>query len=417
MNFKQFYKEQEVLNEFGDSGVDYIAKQAGKITGAVSKITGKIITKILKTINPFKFLANHAKKIYDELKNKVNNLIELAEKIYPYDKTLYNQMRKDNKVFSDYIVQYFNTQAINKKVSIGKMYSPGFDIIFRVYAAAKEGLIEYADSYEIKTEPVLSIKTLDDAFEYSKLRIPKLQDDAAVVDYFKKNWNVETNQLGKWISTATLFSLWKNKVEGTDKEGVESLFIDYIVRETNHVSLDEINKRILGLIEEGKEVNVDNLKESLGVTNNGFVATVKNMMETGSSVIGKTEDTFDEADVVAFITQCKKLGKNNVVLDVERLANEYIVIKYLMKKNRITENISKVLLPADFVNVFSNVRDKNLFSKLQKSNNSVKNVFQSNFLKLFDPHGLNGKKMDKNLVDNIDELFRFLCSSSGITNG
>jgi len=426
-NFKQYYREQEMLQEFNGSGVDYIAKQAGKATSFVSGIAGKAIKGVLKMINPFDFFIKNAKRVYDQIKNKIDNLVALAEKVYPYDKIIYAAMKKDKQGFSDYMSQWISTKALEKSTSIDnnsfhvdKYYSPGFDICVRVFGAVLGNAEKNQDVYGTKTKITVSFKTLDDAYQFSKVRIPKMNGPKEALEYFEGNALKDASQLGHWIKTATLFCSWKNRLEGGDVEGADSLIVDTVLKEMNGHSLDEINTKFLELLSKGIEPNAENIKNSMGVSNEDFFGYVKEKFDNGTSIIGKVSIKFDESDTANFLTAYKNTQGQNPGRNYELVADEYITFKYLMQKTRSTQSIGNLITKdhSNFMNMFrGNLRDKNMISLYEKINTKpdIRKTVWDNYLKLFsDGVEVNGRlvKMNKQLIDNIDELFKVITSNA-----
>lgn len=398
-DFKKYYEEQQILEKSGQEALDKIAGGIGKGLRWSFKKFGDIIKKPIVAI---------FKPVMEALKGKFDAVLTLAEKYYPYDKIIYDEIRKNPnklKMLDNFLSLYTDDKFI---MPSGVKYSTGLDVIYRVYAKVSAAVKDKNYTDKSKT----SIRSLEQGAKYVNLRIPQLKTIRDVSDYFEKNQTDQASLLGKWIKAATMFSSWKNKYDNTDEETSTSTIVDqFLTSNSSNIDLDNADKKMEELKEKGIEVNMANIDKEFGTDVKQKVQTVNKNIIDGNTVIGNIQDdiVFDEMEATRLfggVLQKMMTGtkSDQVCTDI------YAVTKYIQAQQRDTTVIDTVLKQTYFYKLFQNVKDpeaKTAFNDIDTHVNDKALPFRNTYLKLV-AGTLEGEKMTKELADNIDELIKVI---------
>lgn len=401
-DFKRFYEEQELL-EVGDA-----QGALGKVSSGVGKAFKWTFSKLAKAITkPIKDMFAPA---MDALKNKFDAILTLAEKYYPYDKAIYDQIKRDQnklKMLDNYLSLYNDDKF---SFPLGMKYSVGLDVIYRAYSTISAMTKKKIPNDKAKT----SIRTLEQGAEYAKLRLPQMKDAKEVSDYFERNQQDPNSLLGRWIKASSMFSSWKNKYDNTDEETSTSTIVDqFINSNSSNIDLDNADNKMDELKEKGEEVNMANIDKAFGADLEQLVQAVhKNILE-GKTVLGDIQGDiqFNEEEAAkvfkALPTMVSISRADQVCTDI------YVVTKYIQTKQLNNIVMDQLLKQTYFYKLFQRVTTpeaKTAYMDVDKNQKDKAVVFRNKYLYLVSGT-LKGQKMTKELADNIDQLMMVIYNS------
>lgn len=372
MNFKDFYTEQEKqrleearLLEFGEfgTGLSSVASGAGKVAGGISKLAGKAIGGVAKYAGNKigGAVADVATKVatggmnVTEAKEKLENAVSIAEQVYPHDKKIYDDIKKNqNKagLLAQYIAVTKAQHMLGQKF-LG--YSPGLDIVFRAQKSTQERVLAKMKTPKGKT----SMLSLEEALKYKNIGQFKLMKDMNdVKNFFDTATKNPTSSLSKWIDNATYFSYWKNKYEGHDDERVSSNIVSDLLSEglLRLFDPEKIDKTMDEMEKDGIEINVDNLKKELNIGDKELLAKTKEELPEILTLFNLSEsdiskDKVTDEDINAFIKSMRKRAP--FITNANYFTRLYVCLSYLAKKHGFESFAGTLAKQTSFASLFS----------------------------------------------------------------
>ena len=373
MNFKTFYIEQEKkiaeeakfsafenkmnkeqLNEFGGTGVDTLAKVAGATTKFVGGLAGKAVGGAIKAITGHNV---------DAIKAGWSNAINLAEKIYPFDKANYAALRKTQDK-GNLITQFLTIQHSQTGTAPFTGYSVGMDIALRARDyTSKEVQDLFSKMHTVKkgkgNTSYLSLIEACNNTKIGEVRFKKMnnaKDVDALFDSMKivvmpaaGKEEVQIKEpptiLGKLIFTASYFSMWKNKYDGHDEENMSKSIVSDLLSSgmLRSFSVTTIQRAIKEL-ESSKppiEVSAESIAEQLSMSiKEQTDAIVSNLNSEVTKIDGlsitdlykdEEEKKSLDNDIQDFINGLKQNMPKAITNDGIALTKLFILSKYLGK--------------------------------------------------------------------------------------
>jgi adenylate cyclase class IV len=407
MDFNKFYKQQELLEFTGQNAVSNIAQAAGKVVGGAFNLMGAGAKALVGGIA--KVMKDVVGKIREPLKQKWDAIIKLAEEIYPYDKAIYDSLKADKNTAIREIDTYLELAS---KKSLPTKYSVGLDIVYRVYAMT----LAQALKMDINKPLKLSIKTLEDAKNKVKnVQFPQMKNNTEVDRYFDTYLKNDSSMLRKWTYTGSVYCVWKNEYNNTDEEGMNSIVDQINSSSLSNMPVDYINAKMKELKEADppKEVNVQNLSDSIEMTKDAKFQAVKKVLdEKGTSIILPENLQVNDEDV-KFLSD-KFLGPH---INAVSVANAYVSMSRLIDRYNKAYKIQVVFEKhPNFYNFFSVIRDpenRKVYESM-KSNAADKQALMENFM-LLNADGIDSNgtqiKITEEMVQDIDKVFKAISTN------
>ena len=393
MDFKTFYNDTTLL-EFGRD----LSQSSQNVAGGVASASKWIQKQVSK---PFKFAWDKIKekltKTKDDLKNKNVKVVALAEKVYPYDKEKYDKEKASKDI-------WLNLETL----------SNGTNIVITMYATVKAQIESNPDTNKVE----LSITTLDEAADISKVRIAKLKDKSDVERLFQSLANDNSSKIFKWKEYSVYFCMWKNLYDKADKEDNKQTIVTEIIQSgiLNKMKLEQINILLREIKRSGQEVNIDNIQGRAGLVNDFIIKKVKEIVDGNGTVLLKTLDikSGDDTEIDDFIDAYRKYTGKKVVANYNLMADVYAVFKYLSENIHYGRPVDEIINPEVFVRMFYKI--KNMTEKV--NNKGEREELLYNFLQTIDLGlGKEKVKINKELLDSSEKLFGVLTKETPPSKG
>jgi hypothetical protein len=364
MNFESYYNKQD-LKEFGDfaGSVAAVGQGIGKGLNLVGKGIGKLVGSAIKDLVKFSGYSAEA------LKDKSDNVIKLAEYIYPFDKAIYEKF----KALPDKKNVWLNYKKLvgSGNAPIFQDYSVGLDIVFRAYSAVVGGVSKELLSPSKKP----SMKSLIDGTDRVDVNIKKMTKPAEVEQYFEQSGANETSMISKWIEASIYFSTWKIKYENNDDESVESPIVKLAIS-MPEVPLKVLDTTMVELDSQGTEINAENVRQAMNISTDKIIPIIKSKLDGGliSGISYNEQDVSDE-DIKNFIDLgLRKFTKGSPIRNPDMVGKYFVACKYILEQSGWNLPLEKVFDVSNFPKVFS---------KIKESKTIIKGAPQQTFLKNF----------------------------------
>jgi hypothetical protein len=401
MDFKQFYGERELREFTGDGAIEKVASLAGKVVGGSLGLIGKAIKMgYQKSVNA----------ITGDLKNKGTQAIAIAKIVYPYDSDSYAKMEKEGKLKDIKIIASFLTrkkeggtatgEGGEKAVETGinpieQFRSFGLTLVYESYAYAymglKGGLPEAKQS-----AAKLSMQSLKEAAEFESIRFQKFNKYNELMAFIDSNQSKPGSMLFRWISTASLFSKWKNKYDNIDNETEISIVSEIMKSGLSEKNASSIDEKMEEMEEKKIEVNIITLKDAFKQEIQDKIDEIVNEINADQTIIKKEgEETIDETEIKNFVSMSEivKVPSAN-----QNISNIFMTTKSLIKYNQLPLTVAGAFksLPS-FVSLFSRAVSSEEIKKLD--NAKIRAMMQTYFM-------MNGIGLNKGAIKITEEYIK-----------
>lgn len=410
MDFKQYYRQQELLEFTGGGAISNIAQAAGGMVGGAFNLMGVGVKALAGGIA--KVMKDTIVKIREPLKQKWDSIIKLAEEVYPYDKEMYEKLKAEKNTAIREIDTYLE---ITSKKTLPTKYSVGLDIVYRTYAMTLAMASKMDEDKPVK----LSIKTLQDAKnKVRNIQFPQMKTSEDVSKYFDSQVKNEGSMLRRWTYTGAVYCMWKNKYNNTDDE-TNTTIVDQINSSSlSNMPVDYLNSKMVDLetATPKKEVNIQNLSDSIEMSKDAkFQAVKKVLNEKGTTIVLPDNISVNDEDIRFLSDKFLSDGINAV-----SVANAYVSMARLINKFNVSYKIMDVFEKhSNFYNFFSVIKDptnRRIYESMKSE--ADKKSLMNNFM-ILNADGINIEgtvtKITEEIVQDIDKVFKAISSNLTVT--
>ena len=401
MDFKKYYKQQDLLEFTGEGGLAAVGQGLAKAVGGAFNLMGAGVKALAGGIA--KVMKDVVNKIREPLKAKWEAALKLAEEIYPYDKAIYERLKAEKSTAIREIDTYLE---IASKKSLPTKYSVGLDIVYRVYASVMASALKMDGNIK-----KLSMKTLEDAKNKLKgVQFPQMKTNIDVDNYFKTNLEKDRSMLQNWILKASFYCMWKNKYNNNDDEGMSSIVDQIASSGTLSSETDQnIQNAMEKLESEKEEVNIQNLEDSFKLTVDQKIQAIQELINNDNTTIKLDQASKDKVDPEDLKALAKAYSSTGIA--PLTLANTYVTTITLIKKYNRNESVAQIFHDiTKFLMFFKEiVTDKTILNDVTPQKNAK--TMMNNYVNLNGDGTLVGGKKEKitpQMASDVNVLIKYI---------